>query len=170
MDVGLSPYSAEPELTMTASEEKRAALLKPRALSHIGIRVSDLARSIDYYRRVFGFQPFYDNHAGPDADRVVIGVIAGLAVELIKRAELGDIPMPQSVDPNAIGFAGITFSVDDVDEAFAALQAQDLANMDPPVTVAAGVRLVLFRDPDGNLLEVIDLKGPKSLAEMAGPG
>ena len=155
---------------MTPSEDGVAALLKPRALSHIGIRVSDLARSIDYYRRVFGFRAVYDNHAGPDADRVVIGIIAGLAVELIKPADAQAGPAAQPVDPNALGFSGITFSVDDVDEAFAALQAQGLANMDPPKTVPPGIRLVLFRDPDGNLLEVIDLKGPKSLAEMAGRG
>jgi catechol 2,3-dioxygenase-like lactoylglutathione lyase family enzyme len=144
--------------------------LKPLALSHIGINVSNLDRSLGYYRRVFGYQLVYDNDAKEEHDHVLIGVIAGTAVELVKKAAPGGHVAPRPVDPNSIGFSGITFSVKDVDEAYTALEHEGLANMDPPVTLPNGIRLVLFRDPDGNLLEVIDLKGPKSLAELAALG
>jgi catechol 2,3-dioxygenase-like lactoylglutathione lyase family enzyme len=141
-------------------------IVTPRALSHIGIQVADLARSKAYYRDVLGWQEIYDNQAEPGADHVVIGIVAGLAIELTKKAAA---PLSAAApDPNAIGFVGITFSVPDVDVAYAALKAKGLANMDPPVTMPPDVRLVLFRDPDGNLLELIDLRGPKSIAEMAG--
>jgi catechol 2,3-dioxygenase-like lactoylglutathione lyase family enzyme len=144
------------------------ALLKPLALSHIGIHVSNLQRSLEYYRQVFGYQLVYDNEAESGQDRVLIGVVAGTAIELVKKAGGGGQGADTLTSPNGVGFSGITFSVPDVDDAYAALASRGLANMEPPVTLPNGIRLVLFRDPDGNLLEVIDLKGPKSLAEMAG--
>jgi catechol 2,3-dioxygenase-like lactoylglutathione lyase family enzyme len=140
-------------------------VLKPLALSHIGITVADLDRSLQYYRKVLGFQLIYDNQAEEGADRVLIGLIAGAAVELIKKS--GDAGLGRIKEIDAIGFSCITFSVPDVDEAYAALEAAGLANMDPPVTLPVGFRLVFLRDPDGNLLELIDLNGSKSLAEMA---
>ena len=144
-----------------------APLLRPLALSHIGITVADLDRSLQYYRQVLGFQVIYDNQAEEGADRVLIGLIAGTAVELVKKSGDAGLSRIKEINPDAIGFSCITFSVPDVDEAYAALEAAGLANMDPPVTLPVGFRLVFCRDPDGNLLELIDLNGPKSLAEMA---
>ena len=139
-------------------------LLQPMAHSHAGVYVSDMARSISFYRDLLGFDLRYDSAPGQPGDRVVFGLIAGLAVELVKKAELGVIAAPVAAD--GMGIANLSFSVPDVDQAYAALLARDLANMDQPITLPSGVRLVLFRDPDGNLIELLDLRGPKSVYEM----
>jgi catechol 2,3-dioxygenase-like lactoylglutathione lyase family enzyme len=143
-----------------------SAIIEPMALSHIGIFVSNLERSLDYYRRVFGYRLYYDNHATAGQDRVVIGIVADVAVELVERAEA---TRPETGSPADIGGNDwcISFSVAGVDAAYIALRAHGLANMDPPVTLANGMRSAIFRDPDGTLLEIIDLKGPKSLAARA---
>ncbi len=139
-------------------------LLQPMAHSHAGIYVSDMARSISFYRDLLGFDLRYDSAPGQPGDRVVFGLIAGLAVELVKKAELGVTAAPVAAD--GMGIANLSFSVPDVDQAYAALLARNLANMDQPTTLPSGVRLVLFRDPDGNLIELLDLRGPKSVYEM----
>ncbi|TWB31054.1 VOC family protein [Nitrospirillum viridazoti] len=146
------------------------ALVRPLALSHVGIHVSDLSRSIDFYSRVFGFRAFYDNQEGPEKDRVVIGLIANIAVELIKKAK----PTATEPDGASVGqtppstYVALTFSVPDVDIAYGELLAAGLANMGPPTAMPPDIRMVFLRDPDGTLLELIDLGGPKSLAEMVG--
>ncbi len=148
--------------TVNLSGEKR--LIQPIAHSHAGVYVSDIARSVAFYRDLLGFDVRYDSAPGQPGDRVVIGLIAGLAVELVKKAELGVVAAPVAAD--GMGIANLSFSVPDVDQAYAALLARDLANMDRPTTLPSGVRLVLFRDPDGNLIELLDLRGPKSVFEM----
>ena len=139
------------------------SVVEPVALSHVGIRVADVQRSLDFYRRVFGYKLFYDNHATGSDERVLIGVIADVALELVHKPN----SPPFRMSSNANGYCCVTFSVKDVDVAYSALSAQGLANLDAPVTLPSGVRTVLFQDPDGNLVELIDLKGPISLAEMA---
>ena len=54
----------------------------------------------------------------------------------------------------------------DVDAAYEALRVEGLANVNPPITLPNGIRLVFLRDPDGNLFELIDFNGPKTLAEL----
>ena len=41
-----------------AAQAPTPGLVRPKSLDHISIRVSDLARSEAFYRKVFGFPPF----------------------------------------------------------------------------------------------------------------
>jgi catechol 2,3-dioxygenase-like lactoylglutathione lyase family enzyme len=144
------------------------SILEPLAFSHISIKVADLVRSLRYYERVFGYRLAYDNQAAGEAERVLIGIIADTAVELVAppRGSEAQTLQDHPENLNSIGFSCVTFSVPDVDAAYEALRAEGLANVNPPITIANGIRQVFLRDPDGNLLELIDFKGPKTLAEL----
>jgi catechol 2,3-dioxygenase-like lactoylglutathione lyase family enzyme len=137
-------------------------VITPSAFSHINIKVSNLDRSLRFYERVLGFRLVYDNSAKRAQDRVLIGIVAGSALELTLPGD--GITTPR--DATSAGYSCITFSVPDVDAAYAALLAEGVACEGSLTTLATGTRLAFFRDPDGNLLEVIDFKGPITLAEL----
>jgi hypothetical protein len=60
----------------------------------------------------------------------------------------------------------MSFAVEDIEVALAALRAAGSAKSAEVVTMA-NVKIVLFRDPDGILLEIIELpSGMNSMAEM----
>jgi glyoxylase I family protein len=141
-------------MTTTAS----APLVSVKAVSHVAIRVTDIDRAVDFYSRVFGYDVFIDNRPKP----TVIGVAGGLAIELIQ------IDAPAGAVPEAgLGHSCMAFSVDDIDQVHATLKAQGLVDTDGPRQVGA-VRAVFIRDPDGALLEFIQLAGgAASLAELA---
>jgi catechol 2,3-dioxygenase-like lactoylglutathione lyase family enzyme len=137
-------------------------VITPSAFSHINIKVSNLDRSLHFYERVLGFRLVYDNSAKRAQDRVLIGIVAGTALELTLPGD--GISTPR--DATSAGYSCITFSVPDVDAAYAALLAEGVACEGSLTTLDTGTRLAFFRDPDGNLLEVIDFKGPITLAEL----
>ena len=145
-----------------STEKGSAGLVQPLAQSHVGIYVTDFERALDFYRRVFGFDVRYDS-GSQDERRIIIGLIAGIAVEMT-AAFAGVTPAP--VDDRGMGIANISFSVSAIDDVHTVLAQEGLANMGAPVVLPSNIRLMLLRDPDGNLLELIDMGGAKSMAEL----
>jgi predicted enzyme related to lactoylglutathione lyase len=130
------------------------ALLQPKTLSHFAIRVRDVALSTAWYQEVFGYQVFMDQRNDPNMPRV-FGMIAGVAVELYTPADAAEVSTSTV----------LSFSVDDIENAHAALRSKGLGTEQP--MVFGDARLVLFRDPDGNVLEVIQLgRGMNGMAEV----
>jgi len=138
-----------------------APIVPVKAVSHVAIRVTDLDRAVDFYSRVFGYDVFIDNRPGP----TVIGLIGGLAVELIKTEAAAGTTAPER--GAGLGHSCMAFGVADIDAVHAALKAEGLTKTDAPEQIGA-VRVVFIRDPDGALLEFIQLGGGAgSLAELA---
>ncbi|MEI7932746.1 MAG: VOC family protein [Alphaproteobacteria bacterium] len=136
------------------------AVVPVLGLSHTAIRVSDQDRSVDFYQGLFGYDVFIDGRAegGP-----VLGLVGGHTVELIKQAAGEGAKAPRDV----LGHSCIAFSVEDIDATHAALKAAGYIRSEGPETFGT-VRVVFVRDPDGTLLEFIQLPGRrKSMAEVA---
>lgn len=55
-----------------------------------------------------------------------------------------------------LGFKHVGFQVDDVDDVAARLKAHAVEFTVEPLDAAGNVRLAFFRDPDGNLLELVN--------------
>lgn len=134
-----------------------------RRLSHIGIKVNDLDRSIDFYVRVLGFRLEVDQRGGVLAGHeTVIGIIGDVAIELICDATR---PSDVALDPDGVGFSCLSFSVHDLEDARRALLVLGI-DATPPIQFPQG-RVCFFRDPDENLLELIELpKGATALAQV----
>jgi predicted enzyme related to lactoylglutathione lyase len=132
------------------------SLLKANTLSHFAVRVRDVAASTQWYEEIFGFEVFMDQRNDPNMPRT-FGMLGGVAVELYRAPDVAEVS----------GSAVISFSVDDIEAAHVALRSKGLGSEKP---MAFGdARLVLFKDPDGNVLEVIQLgRGAKSMAEIGG--
>lgn len=140
----------------------------------IGFTVSDMDRSVVFYRDVLSFKPVSDVEVdGPEYDRFwgVFGARVRLvrmqlgeqALELMQFLSPPDArPIPLPSYSNDLWFQHIAIVVRDMDEAWARLQKHHVRQISPrpqtiPVsnTAAAGIRAIKFRDPDGHNLELL---------------
>ena len=139
------------------------SLLQTQALSHLVIQASDITRSMEFYQRVFGYQVTMDLRDQP-ANRV-IGVIGGLVMQILKaRDPAPSEPVQMLAGPP--GYALAAFSVPDIEVALTALRAEGLCGPEPAFAVG-DVKFVFVRDPDGIMVEVIQLPGgAKALADL----
>lgn len=142
--------------------------MTPPRLHHTGIAVADLARSVDFYRRMFGVEaqvqpsPMTDD-AGQHGLEQAVYRRAMLAfgpsqVELVEYTVPADAAKAprRSVDA---GSCHIAFVVEDVDATIAELAARGMTLLGAPVRVAegpaAGLVIGFGQDPDGNRIEFL---------------
>jgi catechol 2,3-dioxygenase-like lactoylglutathione lyase family enzyme len=133
-----------------------------KALSHTAIRVRDIDASVKFYQDLFGYDVFIDGR-GQQPVGPVLGLIGGHTVELLLQPAEAGAKAPRDV----LGHSCIAFSVDDIDATHAAVKAAGYIRSDKPETFG-NVRVVFVRDPDGTLLEFIELPGKRgSMAQVA---
>ncbi|MCB9992229.1 MAG: VOC family protein [Hyphomicrobiaceae bacterium] len=147
--------------------------MKTPGLHHVGLTVSDLDRSEDFYCRYFSCVPVGRNRlSGESIDRILgatgvqmltsdLAVAGGGIVELIQYVlSDGQMPLQQAADPGLTHFALI---VTDIDRLHERLVADDVPVRSPPVllgddgTIWASARVFYLSDPDGRTLEAIQL-------------
>jgi catechol 2,3-dioxygenase-like lactoylglutathione lyase family enzyme len=138
---------------------------------HIGINVSDLDRSIAFYRGLFAVEPLFVNDmrgeglstgAGvPGADvRFCMMKISNVILEMIEWRS-PKLPAPTDEGPYAGGFH-IAFEVPDIEAAHATLSARGIEFVAKPHRFVAddaapaivGATFVYFKDPEGIGLEI----------------
>jgi catechol 2,3-dioxygenase-like lactoylglutathione lyase family enzyme len=103
--------------------------------------VSDLDRAVDFYQNVLGLSKKYHfrTYAGFDCGGVEIGLTVGDPAEGGAAAPLVD------------------FLVQDLDAAYRALRGREVLFVKPPHTTAWGGRVALFADPDGNVMQLVQI-------------
>jgi glyoxylase I family protein len=148
-------------------------------IDHVNIVVDDLEKMVDFYHRVLGFAvtkrvtisgPWVDATVGlHDAigDVVYLELAAGPRVELIRYVQPRGFA-PEGIDrSNSRGLRHLAFRVSDIDAAVKKLLSGGVVPLsavqlvpDSQVTYAGGVRkrLIYFRDPEGNLLELCEYR------------
>jgi catechol 2,3-dioxygenase-like lactoylglutathione lyase family enzyme len=155
----------------------------------VGFTVSDMDRSITFYRDVLMFKPVSDVEVdGPEYDRLwgVFGVRARLVrmqlgeqtlelTQFLSPPDARPIPIPSY--SNDLWFQHIAIVVRDMDEAWAHLRKHHVRQISPrPQTIpvsnadAAGIRAIKFRDPDGHNLELLWFPQGKGHARWHQPG
>lgn len=139
---------------------------------HVGISVSDIARSIAFYRDVFGMaqaceiMPF----GGERFERIM--ALAGASGRLCVMAKGNlmlelfqfDAPMPAAKDPAyPVADHGLTHFgvwVEDIDATFARMQSAGVRFHSPVQQFDGGMRAAYGRDPDGNVFELLERGEP----------
>jgi catechol 2,3-dioxygenase-like lactoylglutathione lyase family enzyme len=149
-------------------------------IDHVNLVVADLDATAAFYRDVLGFRLTKDvTISGAWIDHVV--GLSGVRARVIyldlpegPRIELIHYESPPGEDPglrgkaNTRGFRHMAFTVDDIDALSARLRNAGVELLSEvqavpasQVTFGAGdvrKRLVYFRDPEGNLLELCEYK------------
>ena len=113
--------------------------------------VSDLARAADFYEKVLGLPKKYQfsNYAGFDCGGVEIGLTPGDVAE------------------NQEGAPRVDFLVQDVDEAHRMLSGKGVQFIKEPHDTVWGGRIALIADPDGNVLQVVQIDWSRYFAVCA---
>ena len=128
-------------------------VLKPL---HVGISVSNMEASVEWYRKNLGFEKKQDDYAPPLKARVCFIEKDGFELELFQYDDPKPIPEERktpNTDLQTIGTKHVAFLTDD-------MQALKKGFVENGVDIAHEVTLegnaVMFvRDPDGVLIEFI---------------
>ncbi|MDR7414914.1 MAG: VOC family protein [Armatimonadota bacterium] len=124
-----------------------------RGLDNIGVAVSEVRRAVSFYQ-LLGFQPDYvtEDSAFLRAE--------GVALYLFRT----EAPPPPSrsfdLTGNPLGLDHLSFRVDDVDAACAALRDLGVTIERPPRDYEWGARAACLRDPDGNCIWLLQRRSP----------
>jgi catechol 2,3-dioxygenase-like lactoylglutathione lyase family enzyme len=127
-----------------------------RALDHVALTVADVERTLDFYRRALGAEVLYEDLWRSGRIPVVILQLGASRLSIHAAAR----PAKPHAEAPAPGSADVCFRWDGPLEAAAAqLAAAGVAIEEGPVPRPAadgepGASLY-FRDPDGNLLELL---------------
>ncbi|MCI6584545.1 MAG: VOC family protein [Mobiluncus sp.] len=154
-------------------------------LGHCGVTVTDFEKSVQWYNRVFGMKLMnYLEITGDDLKPVErlyhteglrlvrLGFMASRSGNVLEVFEF-DPPLPGSDKPNPFefdpelpgayredwnrpGYTHIAFNVTNVPGWVSRLKREGVEFMNEPVH-SSGADWAFFRDPDGNLIEIIDL-------------
>ncbi len=117
---------------------------------HVGISVSDIDRSIAFYRDILGLQLVEQRQF--NNGQIAFFQVGDTLVELVANRKPGE--------PVADGLVNhFAFTVDDLAAAVARLrQHQVLTETPAPVPIWEGMRVIFFRGPDGERLELFERK------------
>ncbi len=159
-----------------AAETQTAAA---QAVAMVGLTVSDMQRSVDFYTSVLDFTKETDDELAGDAVEELHGVF-GARIRVVRlrlgeeRLQLTEYlaprgrPAPADARSNDRWFQHVAIIVSDMDRAYARLRQFGVqhASTGPqtlPKTIpgAAGIRAFYFRDPDGHPLEILQFPPDK---------
>jgi catechol 2,3-dioxygenase-like lactoylglutathione lyase family enzyme len=121
--------------------------MSDEALVNVRILVDDVAASVDFYTRHFGFEPLNQFPAFADVQR------GRLRLLLSGPQSSAAQPMADGEQPRPGGWNRIHFIVEDLDAEIARLTEAGVAFRNPVVTGPGGAQ-VLALDPSGNLIEL----------------
>ncbi len=153
--------------------------LEVRNFSHICISVSDAERSLAFYRDALGLRVIFDvaldgpgmesatGEAGASGRMVGLKVpgAGGVTLELLEFAHARGAETPGRP---SYGYTNVSLSVDDLDVAYAQLEAAGAKLLQRPFDVG-GVRMFFAADPDGTAVEIISFpNGATTSAEHNG--
>ncbi|SDZ75668.1 Catechol 2,3-dioxygenase [Haloplanus vescus] len=134
------------------------------AAHHFGVTVADLDRAVDFYRDTFDLgDPERFSVAGEafseavDVDgatgRFAHFTLDGARIELVEYDPAGDDATGSAV--NQPGAKHLGLAVDDLDAFYADLDSS-VTTLSEPQTTESGTRICFVRDPEGNLVEVLE--------------
>lgn len=138
----------------------------PVQASHTGLCVSDLERSLRFYRDGLGFAVLQRFHltrpiaeVDPPVDVVSQFVrLGGLTLELLAYASPGVFGTPHH-RRNQLGLTHLSFVVDDIEARARGLEAVGGTVLEDTRHLGEDVHIVFVADPDGNRVELMSFPG-----------
>lgn len=131
---------------------------------HVGMTVADLERAVEFYRDVLGLAVLDRFGVSGEAFATGVGVegatgefvhldAGGARIELIEYDPEGE--RRTAADVNQPGATHVGLSVSDIDGFYEGLP-DSIETVSEPRTTESGARILFVRDPEGNLVEIIE--------------
>jgi catechol 2,3-dioxygenase-like lactoylglutathione lyase family enzyme len=142
------------------------------AADHTGITVSDIERSLVFWRNVLGFELSHRAHqkgelaeqiTGVAGAEILIAVVKapGHKIELLEYRAPADRRQQNDLRPCDVGSVHIALTVDNLDAVLESIAASGWIAPGTPQTLTlgpnVGKRVVYVRDPDGTTIEFMQL-------------
>lgn len=142
------------------------------AADHTGITVSDIERSLTFWRDVLGFELSHRAHqtgelaaqiTGIAGAEILIAVLKapGHKIELLEYRAPADRKQGNDRRPCDLGAVHIALTVDNLDAVLERIATSGWTAAGVPQTLAvgpnAGKRVIYVRDPDGTTIEFMQL-------------
>ena len=127
--------------------------------SNVRLLVNDFAKCFKFYTEQLGLEPAWGDATSGYASFKVADGIEGLALFVSDwmAPSAGNADKQKSM---------ISFSVDNVDETFAALKAKGVTFINEPTDMSDwGMRTVYLRDPEENLIELFTPLAPEQCSQ-----
>jgi catechol 2,3-dioxygenase-like lactoylglutathione lyase family enzyme len=122
----------------------------------LGIVVSDLDRSLHFYRGLLGLHHEGSNPV-PGGGTMHRLWAAESMIKLVAPESAPDQPViAGGLRAGALGLRYFTFSVADLDELMSDLKANDVPVIRDVTEMGPGVRIAIVEDPDGNHVEFLE--------------
>jgi catechol 2,3-dioxygenase-like lactoylglutathione lyase family enzyme len=134
------------------------------AAHHFGVTVSDLDRAVDFYRDTLGLGPCERFSVSGEAFADAVDVAGatgrfahfdadGARIELVEYDPEGADATGDAI--NQPGAKHMGLAVDDLDAFYADLDST-VTTLSEPRTTESGTRICFVRDPEGNLVEILE--------------
>ena len=140
---------------------------------HTGITVSNLERSLAFWRDVLGFELSHRAHQtgamaeeitgvkGAELKLAVVKAPGGHKIELLEYLAPPDRKQHVDLRPCDVGSVHIALTVDNLDAVLSTIAASGWRAAGKPQTLKtgpnAGKRVVYVRDPDGTTIEFMEM-------------
>jgi glyoxylase I family protein len=155
---------------MSTSKNRQFCII---AADHTGITVSNLERSLAFWRDVLGFELSHTAHQTGDMAREITGVTGteiklavvkapgGHKIELLEYLAPADRKQHVDLRPCDVGHVHVALIVDDLDGVLKKIVQSGWEPAGIPQTLTtgpnAGKRVIYVRDPDGTTIELMEL-------------
>jgi catechol 2,3-dioxygenase-like lactoylglutathione lyase family enzyme len=154
--------------------------VKARSLSHAGITVSDFNRTVRFYADVFGCPLVGVADTPADRVRTFFGVdaaqpsckIGWIRVPgggILEIFEFTPQRLPDAVTWNRVGLTHISFNVKNTQKWYDYLVGKGVECLGRPERSPRGHTFFFAKDPDGNLIEIMDLGYMYHVLRWLGP-
>ncbi len=111
--------------------------------------IEDVARSKEFYQRVFEVEPIYED------DDAIAFRLENIIVNLLKRAAAVELIEPAAPGlPHDGARFQLTLGVENVDDACRDLADRGVTLLNGPMDRPWGIRTAAFADPDGHIWEM----------------
>ncbi len=121
-------------------------------VEHIALCAEDVPSLIAWYQRIFKVELIKESDSGP----FFLKFPDGFLIEFVETA--GDIPhVPKDKEK---GFRHIALTVLSLEKMVGVIKKEGVEVVDDLKTIPNGAKLFLFRDIEGNLIQLIERKVP----------
>ena len=122
-------------------------------MEHIGLAARDTTALKEWYVRVLGARETFGDGKAPPAFLLELG--GGLWVEIYPA----DSSAAETSDNKLGGWRHLALRVDSIESAREELAKRGVQFEDPIKPAGGGGRVLFFKDPDGNLLHLVERPG-----------
>ena len=161
-----------------SKSQSKSFPLRILAADHTGITVSNLERSLAFWRDVLGLELSHTAHqtgelakeitgvAGAELKLAVLKAPGGHKIELVEYLAPPDRTKHADLRPCDVGSVHVALTVNDLDAILQRIVASGWKTAGKPQTLQsgpnAGKRVVYVRDPDGTTIELMQLPDQSS--------